>query len=62
MGLGDQPWGRVLSPAWLEPALIDAPLPQPSPLQLDLQPQAKVLMSVQYFLEDVGKTLPGLGT
>ena len=36
--------------------------PQPSPLQLDLQPQAKVLMSVQYFLEDVGKpSLPGLG-
>ena len=25
---------------------------------LDLQPQAKVLMSVQYFLEDVGKSLP----
>lgn len=27
-----------------------------SPLQLDLQPEAKVLMSVQYFLEDGGKT------
>lgn len=25
-------------------------------LQLDLQPEAKVLMSVQYFLEDGGKT------
>lgn len=37
--------------------------PPPSPLQLDLQPQAKVLMSVQYFLEDIGKPLPAtLGT